>query len=240
MRRPQVRRAGCGCEPGPAAPASRSARPRHLGAAGRGDVGDQRARARRTSAQACRGRTAPLIDRDIYLAVGGVQQALSLHATTIASTVCTNDALDSAMKAMFRALTERRVGESGGQDVRRPQRLKQIAAWTERPWQDFVPIIKAFSADDVHFIRFTTDPATNGLGPDSDLDISHEALIRQWQSLQTWVGEEWRKAAEYRRLRTSLRDARPGELLTGASLGRAIEWRDASASTSLTRPRSSR
>src|SRR5262249_33416608 len=69
------------------------------------------------------------------------------------------------------------------------------------------------------------------LTKDTVVDISHEALIRQWATLRDWVEDEAHRAAEYRRWRERAESWAAGNsaLLTGADLARAIEWRTGSS-----------
>ena len=60
----------------------------------------------------------------------------------------------------------------------------------------------------------------------SIIDISHEALIRQWKRLREWVADEYANATEYRRWRdrAEAHFHHGSALLTGTDLSRASEW----------------
>ena len=111
------------------------------------------------------------------------------------------------------------------EDARRPQRLCDIARFAGlRPdqWNIFVPIVRAFGREGVNFLSFA-EP----IGGDTVIDISHEALIRQWDRLRELVAVEAEQAAAYKRWRdrADQREA-GGELLGGADLAAALRWRN--------------
>jgi WD40 repeat protein len=162
--------------------------------------------------------TSPTIGRSELEETGGVAHALDRHAEKVWATLSAQQ--QKAAEHLFRSITERGrpgIGE-GIRDIRRPQTLKQItaAAPSAGRWEDFKAVVEAFSGPDVSFLMYTPP-----LDEDARLDISHEALIRHWSRLQKWVGDEADRTADYRRWR----DRAGGELLTGADLARALEWK---------------
>ena len=63
------------------------------------------------------------------------------------------------------------------------------------------------------------------LEPDTVIDISHESLIRQWQTLRDWVQREARSAALYQRLRqTAQLWPQNAALWRNPDLERALLW----------------
>ncbi|MGY6277521.1 nSTAND1 domain-containing NTPase [Methylomonas sp. MgM2] len=165
--------------------------------------------------------------------VGGVSNALSKHANEILASLSPKGQIETplspnqrAAEILFRAITELRVGDGGGQAVRRPQSLRQVALWSDKDWQAFLPVIHAFADQNVNFIHYVGE-----LNEDTVIDISHEALIRQWELLKEWVNDESQMAREYRRWRerAEAKASGAGALLAGADLARAIEWREGSA-----------
>ncbi len=127
-------------------------------------------------------------------------------------------------RELFTAITEQRSVDSGGQTVRRPQTLALVAAWTQREPQAYFEVVGAFADDAVNFLTYQQGQ----LGPGTVIDISHEALIRQWGRLRQWVADEARRSNEYRRLRRQSSEFASGKvgsaLLGGAGLARAVEW----------------
>ncbi len=156
--------------------------------------------------------------------IGGLEQALTGHAEEILQ------GLESRQKVaaewLFRAITEQRGAETGGQAVRRPQTLQQIEAWSGIPWENFVPVLQAFANPDANFLNYKGQPGDPVEAGSTVIDLSHEALIRQWVSLRVWVGTEANAAKEYRLLKDRAQDEKEGkaELLRGADLARALEW----------------
>lgn len=172
----------------------------------------------------------PCIAWNDFYAVGGITNALSLHADEILATLSPRNQIEQplcpeqqAAADLFRAITEQRSAEAGGQAVRRPQSLARIAKWSERKWQDFKPVIDAYSREGINFLHINSP-----LNSDTIVDISHESLIRQWQRLRDWVAQETRLADEYQRFldRTEAFKNGSGAKLTGADLARALEWRN--------------
>jgi len=172
----------------------------------------------------------PSIAWNDFTTVGGIADALSLHADEILAALSPRNQIDKllcpeqlAAVDLFRAITEQRSAESGGQVVRSPQSLARIAQWSGRPWQDFKPVIEAYAREGINFLHINSP-----LNSDTIVDISHEALIRQWPRLRDWVAQEARLASEYQRFRDRTEDFNKGSgvLLTGADLARALEWRD--------------
>lgn len=161
---------------------------------------------------------------------GGVRDALARHADSVLASLCGLSAVPEPLRPeqvlareLFCAITEQRSADSGGQTVRRPRALAVIAERAGRVPEDYFPVVHAFGDEPVNFLA-----CQGPLGPDTVIDISHEALIRQWPRLAGWVADEARRAGEYRRLRRQARAFFAGEvgaaMLGGAALARALEW----------------
>src|SRR5207248_2470607 len=97
--------------------------------------------------------------------------------------------------------------------------------------------VEAFRASGRNFLM---PPAPEALSRDTKLDISHEALIRQWSRLSGTLGADGRRekgwveleadsADFYRYLLRAARNRRDkgGELWSGIDLDNALAWRDA-------------
>lgn len=175
-----------------------------------------------------------IIQWEDFHAVGGIANALSGHADEILATLNPDNKIEEPLsdgqqltEILFRAITDQRSAEAGGQAVRRPQTLERIAAWSGRDWQEFKPVIEAYTKEGVNFLHINA-----AFDKETVVDISHEALIRQWKRLQEWVAQEARFANDYRRLLERTLDWQEaeqkkkgsGSLLTGADLARALEW----------------
>ncbi|HEV7504830.1 MAG TPA: WD40 repeat domain-containing protein [Thermoanaerobaculia bacterium] len=154
-------------------------------------------------------------------ALGGLQGALSSHAEEVFGKLPASER--ALAETLFRCITLREGAGQDARSTRRPQRLGEIAAVAGCGVPELEPVVRAFAAEGVNFLHHG-EP----LGPESVIDISHEALIRQWERLRGWAEDEAERAAELRRWqdRAVLRN-QGGELLSGADLERAVEWRDA-------------
>ena len=161
---------------------------------------------------------------DDLRSIGGIEKALSKHAEEILDRLKPDEAI--AAQWLFRGITEMRGVEVGGQAVRHPQSLEQLSTWSDVPWKEFVPVLKAFGNVDANFLLYKGKPDYPEESGATIIDISHEALIRQWESLRAWVGRETKAAKEYRLIRERAQDERIHEaaLLHGADLVRALEW----------------
>ncbi len=161
----------------------------------------------------------PLIDANIANSneVGGVKGALNRHANEVLESL-TPDERELA-EQLFRAITE--PHKSGGEDVRRPQTLAAIAAWAGVSAESLKPVIEAFAKPEVSFLHYGRELKDNSV-----IDLTHEALIRQWETLKAWVAEESRRGVGYQRVATRANEYQLGinGLLTGGDLARAMEW----------------
>jgi tetratricopeptide (TPR) repeat protein len=165
----------------------------------------------------------PRIDLEHYDRVGRLGVSLSKHADA-----CLNDVEKRVRRArpiaerLFRRLTE---STADGHWIRRPAPLGDILRATDAPRDETVAVIDAFRAEGRSFLM---PPPGEPLDDDVMIDISHESLIRQWQTLQRWTVAEAAMADVYRRLtdgaaRWSPRRRRD-DLWRGAGLDEAIEW----------------
>jgi tetratricopeptide (TPR) repeat protein len=152
-----------------------------------------------------------------YDAVGGLEDALNLHAEAVLGDVSAALGGDPQHTAerMFRALA---IGATPSEAVRRPTRLRDLIdiADDDRGVRAF---IEGFRADECNFLMpETAVPLT----PDTMIDISHESLIRQWKRLSQWVVVEAAAAQQWRQLNDRFN---MGEPLRGRALGNFVAWR---------------
>ena len=158
---------------------------------------------------------APVIDASCAEAVGGVAGALNRHADEVLAALTPEQQI--LAEALFRAITERR---EGGQDVRRPQSLAAIAGWAGVAVEDLKPVIEVFAASEVSFLHYGRE-----LADSSVIDLTHEALIRQWEMLKQWVASEGQRGQGYGRWTRRAAEYREGGgLLAGGELARALDW----------------
>jgi hypothetical protein len=171
--------------------------------------------ARRDSGEASAGVTIGLAH---YERIGGLARAMSDHADEVLDELSIDQR--AIAEVMFRRLTERGIGQ---RDTRAPARLSDVAAVAGVPASAVYPLVDAFRRPDRSFL---TPPADISLHPETLLDIGHESLIRQWQTLGEWVDRETRSAGLYRRLALTSQLWLRGEaaLWRNPDLERALKW----------------
>ncbi|AUB80136.1 S8 family serine peptidase [Candidatus Thiodictyon syntrophicum] len=169
-----------------------------------------------------------LLDEAGYEALGGLQRALNDHAEEALAEL-TQPGQQAIAEAMFRALTERTEGE---RDTRRPVPVREVADLTGSTPEQVIACAAPFRRADRSLLM---PPPEQDLGPDDPLDITHEALIRQWRKLQAWIIDEAEKAEMYRRLESAARRWKEGKgaLWIEPDLGIALDWVDQAHPTAL-------
>jgi energy-coupling factor transporter ATP-binding protein EcfA2 len=159
------------------------------------------------------------IDLEHYLTVGGMEHALAQHADQAYDALARIPGAQATAQLMFRSLCERGADY---REIRRPTRLADLCEIARTDVAFMTRVIDAFRADGRTFIM-PGWPAT--LEPDTVIDISHESLIRQWQTLRDWVQREARSAALYQRLRqTAQLWPQNAALWRNPDLERALLW----------------
>jgi hypothetical protein len=158
-----------------------------------------------------------------YEEIGGVAQALSRHAEEVFEQLAGETEKEGDKRIaqwLFRSLTERSALK---RDSRRPAPLQTIADIVRVNVEDVIRVMDAFRHPDCCFV---TPPAETELTQETVLDISHESLIRQWARMKTWVEDEARSAATFRRLADTARRWRDkqAELLRGRELDAIRLW----------------
>ena len=165
------------------------------------------------------GATERPVDLEHYTAIGGMAHALSLHADQAYDSLAATPGAQAAAQTMFRSLCER---GTDGREVRRPTRLADLCEIARTDHALMTAVIDAFRTEGRTFIM-PGWPAK--LDPETVIDISHESLIRQWQTLREWVQREARSAALYQRLRqTAQLWPQNAALWRNPDLERALLW----------------
>ncbi|WP_295413838.1 WD40 repeat domain-containing protein, partial [uncultured Thiodictyon sp.] len=162
-----------------------------------------------------------LLNETGYDALGGLQQALNDHAEEALAEL-TEPGQPAIAETLFRALTERADGEH---DTRRPVRIAEVADLAGATPDQVIACAAPFRRLDRSLLM---PPPEQLLGADDQLDITHEALIRQWTRLQAWTHEEAARADLYRRLESAAQRWKEGigALWIEPDLGIALTWRD--------------
>ena len=146
-----------------------------------------------------------------YEATGGMDKALSKHADEALSKFSTGEQIELVRK-VFQCITEKGPDK---REVRRPTQFCDIRAICGNASDSKVKeIIEWFRAPGRSFLM---PPDPTPIRDDTFIDISHESLIRKWDTLKRWVNEEAESADTYRRL------AHSTELYTKGQEGL---WRD--------------
>jgi hypothetical protein len=115
-----------------------------------------------------------------YDKVGTFSACLSSHAQEIFSTLDVSQ--QKAVEGLFRSITQ----VVKNRKVRRPRPLGEIAAETQLPLEQLKKVVETFRQEGRSFLVATGGELTE----QSIVDISHEALIRQWKQLSQWVDDE--------------------------------------------------
>jgi energy-coupling factor transporter ATP-binding protein EcfA2 len=155
-----------------------------------------------------------------YKSVGELSEAISVHAEELYGQL--DESEQETCKRMFQTITE-----SGGDNkgIRRPTSIKNIARITKAPVEQVFKIAELFRAEGNSII---TPDHLEEITEESVLDISHEAVMRNWKRLKKWIEEESDAVQLYLRLVEASTLYQSGK--TGPwrppELYMAINWRD--------------
>ncbi|MEM7114813.1 MAG: BTAD domain-containing putative transcriptional regulator [Chloroflexota bacterium] len=157
-----------------------------------------------------RGRT---LTFQAYLDSGGVRRAIAQTADLVYQQL--NEEQQAIVRNIFLRLTE--LGE-GTQDTRRRAALSEL-------------IPRAETADSVEGVLQTLVNARLVTASDGNVEVAHEALIREWPLLRQWL-DDGREGLRLNRQLTAAAqswqqlDHDPGALYRGARLAQATAWSD--------------
>jgi hypothetical protein len=163
---------------------------------------------------------APSIDVADYEAIGGLQQALSLHAEE-AYLEAGFDRGHQIAEKIFKALTDTFSDPRG---VRRPTSIEELAAICEASQPEVIQIVEIFRRSGRSFL---TPHADVNLDSRSIVDLSHESLMRCWTRLIDWADEERESAVTYMRIAqaASWCEECTGGLWIDPQLETGLQWR---------------
>lgn len=158
----------------------------------------------------------------VYERIGGLAQALSDHADEAYEELETRKNKRVA-EMMFRCLCDQ-----GGEQrlTRRLVTVGEVAAIAGVEPEQVHEVAEVFrSAGRCFLMPAEADKPL----PEQTLDISHEALIRQWDLLGKWIEAEEESAGIYRRLAETAEQHRAGTagLYRSPELDIALAWREA-------------
>ena len=159
------------------------------------------------------------LDLEDYSKIGGIEKALSNHADEALKEMSETEL--KITKTIFQALTS--IDENG-RKIRRPVLLSQLKELTGADEEQILTVIKHFIDDKRSFLMI------NNVGDTSDkiIDISHESLIRQWNTLSQWVDEEGKSVANYIQLAVAskLYQLKRRDFLQGTELQISLDWKE--------------
>ncbi|MGH9893169.1 MAG: WD40 repeat domain-containing protein, partial [bacterium] len=157
-----------------------------------------------------------------YRKVGGFSEALSSHADEALAEL-KDEREKRIAERICKRLTKREEGE---RDTRDPATLRELVAVTEAPVEEVIRVINVFSQPGRSFLTPYLESSPSAV-LDTMIDISHESLIRQWDTLKIWVIDEARSADIYLRLEETARlyQAKNADPYRGLDLQAALEWR---------------
>ena len=158
------------------------------------------------------------IDLEDYQAVGTGGQALSRHAEEIYGELSPRQR--KIAETQFKAVTE--VSADRHHGVRRPVALSEVATLAGAEVAEVMPVVEAFRAPGRSFLM---PPPGVPLDAASVIDISHEALMRNWTRLVDWAAEERLSADYYERIvHAAERESEDG-LWRNPRLAIHLQWR---------------
>jgi WD40 repeat protein len=151
------------------------------------------------------------LTQDDYRGAGGFEAALNQHADQLYGELGPGpepgqpSEKQRVAEQLFRSLA---VRSPQGTLVRRFSSLGEVASIARVSEQVVAEVVEHFRQPGCNFLVAT--PQTPFTGK-TTLDISHEALLRQWDRLGKWLDEEAKSAADYCRLEADARSWQKNE-----------------------------
>ena len=170
---------------------------------------------------ASKGAIGPLL-LEHYLEIGGMAQALDLHAEQAFESLET-DRAKKLCERIFKALTYKETSDRG---VRRPLSLRNLADIVDADIDEVREIIEVFRHPDRSFLMPLLPMP---LEPQTVIDISHESLMRVWDRLREWADAEETSARTYLRLADAALLHQEGKtsLWRDPELQMTLDWHEA-------------
>jgi hypothetical protein len=162
-----------------------------------------------------------VLTHEDYENAGQIGEALSRDAEEAWDKIKSDPKKAQLARRLFLLLCD--ISPDGQITRRRPQ-VSEVIAVTGATIDEIEEVVREFQSDDRNFLLPTSD---ENLTPDTYLDISHEALLRQWSRFSKWLEGERTAVAELRRLVDGARLYREkgGELLQPKDLDRVSLWK---------------
>lgn len=157
-----------------------------------------------------------------YEAVGGLKDALSRHADEVLEQF-KERGQEMLVEKVFCGLSMR---TANGQQVRRPATIQQLADESGYSVDQVMSVVEIFRRSECSFLVPPPD-IEHPMTPATKIDISHESLLREWQTLKGWIETEAHSAAIFIRLRdAALGWPEKEPLLIEPTLSIALNWRN--------------
>jgi hypothetical protein len=164
-----------------------------------------------------------LIHDDYSGEAGGIENALSRHADAAWNTIKDDPKKSAVARRLFLLLCD---VSPDGQIIRRRPKVAEVQAVTGAAVPEIEEVVRLFQDDDRNFLL---PQCGDDFSSETYLDISHEALLRQWQRFASeWLVQERSDAEELRRLaqQASLRRQGKGGFIGRDDLHRVLRWKD--------------
>lgn len=160
-----------------------------------------------------------------YEKAGGLRRALSLHADEACAELLSDPVQGELYQRIVRQLFLSLCRQtSEGVVVRDPIQVTEAAAIAGVSAESILRVTAVFCKEGRNFI--TSSAGNHDLAPNSTLDISHESLIRNWDTLKAWIKTEIKSAADYAWvLQAAERWKAGGGLFCGPNLRIALAWK---------------
>lgn len=137
---------------------------------------------------------------DDYKEAGEVARSLDLHAADAWEEIEKDPVRGFIAKRLFLLLCEK---SKEGQLARRRPKVSEVMGVARCSLKKVEDVVRRFQVDDRNFILPSLEK--EGLHRDTHLDVSHESLFRNWQTLKEWMAEEENAVEIYRVLLSGLR-----------------------------------
>lgn len=163
-----------------------------------------------------------------YRRGGGLKGILDRHASTNLALLCEGDDGERRGRIAESMLRRLCIRDAEGRYRRSPARLSEIAQLARCEPSELCDVIIRGLKGNGSFLEVRAD-SSELLDPDPLVDISHEALIRQWKRLREWVDDEAENVRWFRDLvavaqRWERAGRAEGHLRTGPELQVLLGW----------------
>jgi energy-coupling factor transporter ATP-binding protein EcfA2 len=155
-----------------------------------------------------------------YEAVGQLQGAISQHAGQALESL--DERHRYACSRLFRTIT---IRTEDGRELRKPESISKIAEQTGCSIQEITEVAETFRSPEYSFL---TPSKEIPLNENSILDLTHESIIRSWNTLRKWIDDEEASRKLYMHLASAAEQYQQGngKLWTAPDLQIALRWRE--------------